>query len=1127
MAPQEKFEALQTNTGCSMLFSVASDGVFYLTLETPGTITGWTKSDLSTPLLGKYFNSSTKVRVKSFDVAQNSTDGTIGLAIVLTDSVNDHLYLCLGNSNSDTSWTTQASWLSFPYDNKTNPQSILNIQNVFISEALEEQENVQYIFVDIIKDPSSPEKLISRYYIDTTAAGGYCWMAHNLSIDLEPERYSSCIGRQGGINGKAPLPIDGIYTFGTVNNNAQFIYQPLYNIWNPSAPASSARLNLPGNIAPSALACCRNQDQSTDLFVVAGQGLYYFASTNQTDGAQGILLMENTLFEGTTKMDAYKSDTLLFVWGLNEANEVFYSCCPLDQITAAGAWKVPIAILSGVDLISPYLNLVNNGNTFFAVGGNDLFKMTQSPQTTLWTSQSVTLPAPTPNAPAQAIYSYTTRILLSDQNNQPVVNAALFLSANTRSSFYINNLYYILDTTPIAVATNNLGCITIIESVDNIYATQLLVSQANESPVVINPMNQTISNLSKLNSVSSLQSAVIINNDGSSTPLVASGNTPQDLQAAVSGIQGLNKAYNSFTTTGAQVSRSIDKNNLLEPLKGFDNAIITDVGDIFSYLESDVDSVITIIEDDATALWYFMVNIEGEVYQGVLDCAEKVVAAVKWVFHTLKTSIEDLIAFLKFLFDWQDILLTHKVLKNVFTLQVQSALNAMSGLETDIQSAFTALKNDIGNWTDIPELDQTYNGTTGANPPLPGQNTVPAHYLIHHYQANVANAASSYAALSPTEAILEDLIALLNAEETTFANACQAIKTDIIDPFGSLSITEIIKRLVVIISDTLLDAIEGVLIAVVKVFIQVVKSIMDALTATIDFPILSDLYKDIAQEELSFLDLICLISAVPTTIIYKIAAGVTPFPKGDSFTVALLNARSLSDFQNAFFTPDTTNTLQAPKGNQSLQSQASPELNQGRLKTFGFVAGFVAMAGSIIMIGAMAKQAAVPDIEGIPPSKTWVTIIAVSNIAYVFPNISGIINFKSDNWYQQMNNGLTCISLVKGFVDIWFVTSTVWKSRVSPFIETAINFIWNFPVGANIYYNKNDVTTTYKSLVPESIGNFAFNGGGILAFPIAMANNNKELQAVLMGTQYVLMASYGVCIVIAGGIYEWVPGQDH
>jgi hypothetical protein len=127
-----------------------------------------------------------------------------------------------------------------------------------------------------------------------------------------------------------------------------------------------------------------------------------------------------------------------------------------------------------------------------------------------------------------------------------------------------------------------------------------------------------------------------------------------------------------------------------------------------------------------------------------------------------------------------------------------------------------------------------------------------------------------------------------------------------------------------------------------------------------------------------------------------------------------------------------------------------------------------------------------------------------------------------------MNNTLTGISIIKGFVNIplTLVPSDSKWSKVSPAVESVINLIWNIPVIMNIIANKDRWNTDYKSLIPESIGNFAFNVGGMMELPIALTED-LEAKAIESLVQFGFMGVYGICMPIAGGIYEWAPGQNH
>ena len=633
MAPDKTFEALQTNTGNSLLFSIGTDNVFYVTQETSGTSTnGWTKTDLSSAQAAKDFPPGAGVICTKMSVAQDTQAGTIGLGMSLSAAGSDTLYLCLGNSNQDTSWLSHPAWAAFPFDDTQHPQSTLKIVNIFISEV---QINAycptgQYVVVDIVRDPSSAEPLISRYYIDTEKTNGYAWQQHNISIDVEVDNYMSCIGRTS--NGL----VDGLYTVGQVQGKSQFLYTPILNVYSKVAPPSPSRLQVSGGLIVNAMGVYRHADDTTDLFVTAGGGLYYFASTNQKDGATGVLLLQNDIFINVSKLYAFKAKDKVIVWGLNSADNIFYTSCTATELTTPSAWSLPLPILTGVDMISPYINCVDNGNTIFAVANQTLYILTKS-DTTLWTTRQVTLPPLAATAPALSFSSYTTRIQVTCDNGQPAGNIPVSINASTRTSFYINNLYTVLDTTPISINTDTSGSITLIESVSSLSCSRITVTNSDGSTITINPMDKPFQKVAQLNTTDSLSAAVITNKDGSTRPLISAGTSTDDLQTTATGIQQLTDAYTSvssdarirFVARGsltARITLTAEGAMALDPAittEDIFNSISCDFGDIFNWLKSGVDYVLTIVEDAATGVWNFIVKIAGQTYSAVLDCVEK------------------------------------------------------------------------------------------------------------------------------------------------------------------------------------------------------------------------------------------------------------------------------------------------------------------------------------------------------------------------------------------------------------------------------------------------------------------------------------------------------------------------
>jgi hypothetical protein len=91
MAPDGAFQALQTATGLSLLFSQSSAGVMYLVQEQPGSTAGWVRNDLSSAQIAKDFPGQTGMAVTRFAVSQDLVDGSISLAMVVSDATNERL----------------------------------------------------------------------------------------------------------------------------------------------------------------------------------------------------------------------------------------------------------------------------------------------------------------------------------------------------------------------------------------------------------------------------------------------------------------------------------------------------------------------------------------------------------------------------------------------------------------------------------------------------------------------------------------------------------------------------------------------------------------------------------------------------------------------------------------------------------------------------------------------------------------------------------------------------------------------------------------------------------------------------------------------------------------------------
>src|SRR5690606_17029115 len=85
-------------------------------------------------------------------------------------------------------------------------------------------------------------------------------------------------------------------------------------------------------------------------------------------------------------------------------------------------------------------------------------------------------------------------------------------------------------------------------------------------------------------------------------------------------------------------------------------------------VEEAVTWVETTFDELGREISHFFAKIGEAIYAAVLDAVEKVVAAAQWLYNAVKTGIEDLIKYLEYLFDVEDMRRTKEVLRNVVKL---------------------------------------------------------------------------------------------------------------------------------------------------------------------------------------------------------------------------------------------------------------------------------------------------------------------------------------------------------------------------------------------------------------------------------------------------------------------------
>ncbi|KAB8254139.1 hypothetical protein BDV32DRAFT_155499 [Aspergillus pseudonomiae] len=501
----------------------------------------------------------------------------------------------------------------------------------------------EYLIVDIDRASQSAKKKIDRYHVNMTRAHGHYWI-------------------------KIP----------------QLFYVPIVNTYGQSPP-SPRRLRLPNDAVPSAIASARNGLDTTadlhatnDLYVTSDLKLYWFAANKQTDSSSGTLLLDDDLFSQMT--------TLITMTH--------------DGIVLPGSWSVLVPILRDIEHLSAYVNRLDGSKTVFASGGSNLFRIKQASLTgsKLWKPQKITL-ATHREQRTIAYKSYTSTLQVNDENGLPADKVVVSIATTARTSVFINGLYYVLSQIPVQVVTDRTRLVTVVEATEDMNAAILTVSCNGGSPQQVNPMSKSFDKPTSLTSEDALRGANVLDiiiaggvvGSVQSVPIVQGSTNSQDLLEVTGPLKTLKDAH---IAPHSRQGPSLDSFN-----KGVIPATVF-------YSSGSVNShVIYIIKAAAPDTLYFIADIAGKVYRAISDSVEAIVGAIQWRFNIIKTTIEYMMRFVQFLFEWDDISRTKNVMLNIVRLYDRVQVEVIPEAQRSFDAEIDNLKKSLAQWGDKYTLD--------------------------------------------------------------------------------------------------------------------------------------------------------------------------------------------------------------------------------------------------------------------------------------------------------------------------------------------------------------------------------------------------------------------------------------
>ncbi|KAG0374867.1 hypothetical protein BGX24_009826 [Mortierella sp. AD032] len=641
----------------------------------------------------------------------------------------------------------------------------------------------------------------------------------------------------------------------------------------------------------SAMDTFTNADGHSDLLIAVTEGIYHckFSSVEHPSPSlpmQGVLVTTDPIFTSSKELRVVQTDAHLSVWAENDSNDIVYQQFDLTMVQKTPA--VPLLTRQqGGGAFTVHLDPFTGSQNLFAVDDkSQLTRLTQDSKTRLWQHLPIFVPSTGLNTD---FTSFTSHINVADSNGNALAASTVLLCSSFLTDLAVNGEPLMVGPEGVPVLTDRRGNLTVIHRVDDIASAVLTIKDAPGNPPVLgqsytlNPAKKVQDGLATVTDGASLKSVTLP--DGSKL-LDGSPATADMIARAGTAIGQLHKHMQSLPCDGSIQSASLNcvsTNNTL-----VDASSDGTLWDFWHWLANGAESiehwVVHAVED--TAHW--VITTAKGVFTFVLDSITHVLKAAGWVLQQVVKDIEKIIQWVGFLFQWDDILATHNDFVQVVNDVLGCAPAAFEVLEESVEVWFGHLKQSIQSLdSKSKHMTQRYDATNAA---ALGANTGPINKATHSpganwsfYQVEHGGVGNSLTAIdkSATDAIhtaqndpfadiWKEITAALGDMETDLSQFWKDLTKNFSNS-KSFSLADVFTEAGIDIAVTLVDFMQHIVVGFLKVTNLIVSTLKTAINTPLNILLLSPLYKKMTNgKELTLLDAISLLIAIPTTVMYKL-----------------------------------------------------------------------------------------------------------------------------------------------------------------------------------------------------------------------------------------------------------------
>lgn len=651
---------------------------------------------------------------------------------------------------------------------------------------------------------------------------------------------------------------------------------------------TSIWIPVPCPPSASSLASFRNDEVSSSL-IVGGEGLYHYTAQEAFQGMSSMFrkLSSDDFYNGIKQLQVAQDSACVTTWALNGANELVYQQFNIvEEVPVMRTPTVPLLDESqGGGRFSSLMNSGSNQKLFTLGKEGQISLLMQDDKTRFWQRQTVAIPTLETYVEFQ---SYTTQVRVTEDGLIPIPNAKVRLSCTQTTELIINGKKLVVGSDSCEVEANEAGVLTIIVRADDLSTAQYRITKSASSAVeilggsvLINPMNAVSEKLGTLDSGSKLKD--LKDEDGS--PVVdASKTDDKSMNDAASSIQELQKAMKELPADAPAKNATVEEKLATSDGKATQRSM----WDFWPWLSNKIASATSWTIDKLEKGFKFVLKLAKGAWEFIVDTATKAYKALTKVFEAIGAGIKKLLKAIGDFFAWGDIIDTKNVLVNVVNLGMLWGHGQLDTLKQKTSQFFEDKKKLVANLDPKrlpPELQSAKVGkktaeskareSEGSKAKADGPVGSFGSYQLDHGDEGIQDQHSADHHVGDIFGNLaKNLKTTIDKLKGLFKKLWENIKSLFKD--DDVSLGEMLLSLGVDLAGDVLDVLQSIAVAIVEVLGDIFAKLVIEGNKTIRIPVLSSLYKKITGNELSLIDAMCLILAIPATLAFKAISGKKP-----------------------------------------------------------------------------------------------------------------------------------------------------------------------------------------------------------------------------------------------------------